>query len=67
MLPNEPLVDERSLVLAALAKISPRSKEILKRMYIDGFDPKEIQSALGCTLARFGRQDTAPSRHFAKL
>ncbi len=63
-LPDEPLVDERSLVLAALAKISPRSQEILKRMYIDELDPKEIQSALGCT---YGALRTAKHRALKAL
>lgn len=48
-LPDEPLVDERSLILAALPKLSPRSRRIIKMMYIDDLDPKEIQDVLGCT------------------
>jgi len=35
-LPDEPLVDERSLFLAALAKLSPRHRRTLERMYVEG-------------------------------
>jgi DNA-directed RNA polymerase specialized sigma24 family protein len=35
-LPDEPLVDERSLFLAALAKISPRHRRTLEQMYVEG-------------------------------
>lgn len=48
-LPEEPLVDERPLILAALPKLSPRYRQILKMMYIEGLGPKEIQAALRCT------------------
>jgi RNA polymerase sigma factor (sigma-70 family) len=47
-LPDQPLVNERSLFLAALAKLSPQSRRIVEMLYIEGLDPKEIQAVLGC-------------------
>lgn len=34
-LPDEPLADERSLFLAALAKLSPRHRRTLERIYVE--------------------------------
>jgi RNA polymerase sigma factor (sigma-70 family) len=45
-LPEEPLRDERSLVLAALSKLSQRHREIIEMMILDK-SPEEIQTTLG--------------------
>jgi RNA polymerase sigma factor (sigma-70 family) len=41
-------LDEHSLFLAALAKLSPQARRILEMMYIEGLDPEEIQAILRC-------------------
>jgi DNA-directed RNA polymerase specialized sigma24 family protein len=41
-LPDEPLVDERPLILAALAKLSPQYRRILEMIYIEGLSPKSF-------------------------
>lgn len=48
-LPDEPLADEHPWILAALAKLSPQHRRILKMTHIEGLSPQEIQAALGCT------------------
>ncbi len=53
-LPDKPLLDEHSLVLAALAKLSPGHRQILDMIYRDDLSLKEIQTAaLGYTDGAF--------------
>jgi hypothetical protein len=63
-LPEEPLQDERPILLEALSRLSLRNRRIIRWLMIEELSDAEIRHGCGSRTARSERRSTGPERHW---